>query len=241
MNGSLEKGRQSVFSILDRLRSPAPSRPTSIASSAGLAPPDVENYEDDMDDNESIMLYGPLEPTEDSEVELARSDIMSVCDDGEEVFERERPSQRISMLMLDDGVAFDPWRMSRASMASVSTSGGGAISPEASGATGEAREQERPLMEGEELPAPETNGAGEGDKGEEVQGGPIKRWFDSWKGKAPPKEEDAETPQVPPPVIERPLQRRPSSMVERPVKTRVIWLPSPEKISFQATWWGYRL
>lgn len=188
-----------------------------------------------MDDNESIMLYAPLEPTEDSEVELARSDIMSVCDDGEEVFERERPSRRISMLMLEDGVAFDPWsspRNSRVSMASVSTRGGDAFVPEASGTVDE-HEQERSPTDGDEAPGTETNGAGDGDKGEEAQGGAIKRWFDSWKGKAPPKEEDAEPPQALPPV--------PFPVLERPVKTRVVWLPSPDKISFQATWWGYRL
>ncbi len=25
------------------------------------------------------------------------------------------------------------------------------------------------------------------------------------------------------------------------VKTKTRWVPSPNKISFQATWWGYRL
>ena len=34
----------------------------------------------------------------------------------------------------------------------------------------------------------------------------------------------------------------PRPTVERePVRTRVRWVPSPDKVSFQAMWWGYRL
>jgi hypothetical protein len=81
MNGSIERGRESVWSVLDRLRSPLTKRD-------GTAQPNAEEphtgaeYEDD---NGSVMMYGPLEPTEDSEIEIARSEIVSLSGDGEEI------------------------------------------------------------------------------------------------------------------------------------------------------------
>ncbi|KAG1816094.1 uncharacterized protein BJ212DRAFT_1356368 [Suillus subaureus] len=81
MNGSVDRGRESVWSVLDRLRSP-------LAKSDSTAEPNVEEprtgaeYEDD---NGSVMMYGPLEPTEDSEIEIARSEIVSHNGDGEEI------------------------------------------------------------------------------------------------------------------------------------------------------------
>lgn len=81
MNGSVDRGRESVWSVLDRLRSPLTKRD-------GTAQPNAEElhtgaeYEDD---NGSVMMYGPLEPTEDSEIEIARSEIVSLNGDGEEI------------------------------------------------------------------------------------------------------------------------------------------------------------
>ncbi|KAG2074634.1 hypothetical protein BDR04DRAFT_1092829 [Suillus decipiens] len=81
MNGSIDRGRESVWSVLDRLRSPLTKRD-------GTAEPNAEElrtgaeYEDD---NGSVMMYGPLEPTEDSEIEIARSEIVSLNGDGEEI------------------------------------------------------------------------------------------------------------------------------------------------------------
>jgi hypothetical protein len=81
MNGSIDRGRESVWSVLDRLRSPLTKRD-------GTAEPNAEEprtgaeYEDD---NGSVMMYGPLEPTEDSEIEIARSEIVSINGDGEEI------------------------------------------------------------------------------------------------------------------------------------------------------------
>lgn len=81
MNGSIDRGRESVWSVLDRLRSPLSKRD-------GTAQPNAEElhtgaeYEDD---NGSVMMYGPLEPTEDSEIEIARSEIVSLNGDGEEI------------------------------------------------------------------------------------------------------------------------------------------------------------
>ncbi|KAI0287729.1 hypothetical protein BC826DRAFT_972020 [Russula brevipes] len=95
MSGSLDKGRQSVFAILDRLRKPSARATEAPVDSA---PSSVSGEEQDAEDDEgdsSIMLYGPLVPSEDSEVELAASDIMSVFDDGE-TLEFEQPARPLS-------------------------------------------------------------------------------------------------------------------------------------------------
>ncbi|OAX42540.1 hypothetical protein K503DRAFT_779873 [Rhizopogon vinicolor AM-OR11-026] len=80
MNGSVERGRESVWSVLDRLRSPL-SKGDVISEQSEASRPGAE-YEDD---NGSVMMYGPLEPTEDSEIEIARSEIVSLNGDGEEI------------------------------------------------------------------------------------------------------------------------------------------------------------
>ena len=80
MNGSIERGRESVWSVLDRLRSPR-SKGNMDSEPNEVLHPGAE-YEDD---NGSVMMYGPLEPTEDSEIEIARSEIVSLNGDGEEI------------------------------------------------------------------------------------------------------------------------------------------------------------
>jgi len=80
MNGSVERGRESVWSVLDRLRPPFIKR--DVVSEMNEASRPGAEYEDD---NGSVMMYGPLEPTEDSEIEIARSEIVSLNGDGEEI------------------------------------------------------------------------------------------------------------------------------------------------------------
>lgn len=77
MNGSISKSRQSVWSALDRLR---PNK-----KGKGKAPQSgIEEVEGD-DDNDSVMMYAPLEPDANSEIELADSEMMSVDEDGERI------------------------------------------------------------------------------------------------------------------------------------------------------------
>ncbi|KAI0271809.1 hypothetical protein BGY98DRAFT_1100211 [Russula aff. rugulosa BPL654] len=155
MSGSLDKGRQSVFAILDRLRRPSAH---GTEAPAGAAPSSTSGEEYDDNDREgdgSVMLYSPLVPSEDSEVELAASDIMSVFDDGETL-------------------EYEP-----------------------------------------------------GNAG----------WFDTLKEKVV----------VGGKLVSDKLAEGTKSLKGNPgegrkvVKTKTRWVPSPDKISFQATWWGYRL
>ncbi|THH19221.1 hypothetical protein EUX98_g8820 [Antrodiella citrinella] len=83
MNGSASSGRQSVWTVLDRLkgRLPAPvenkgtetdSVPLEETGREGLG----KEKEESDDDSSSIMLYGPLLPGVDSEVEVAESELV---------------------------------------------------------------------------------------------------------------------------------------------------------------------
>lgn len=89
MNGSLAKGKESVFSILDRLRFPSPrSASTSDALEStekgkGIAEASV-TQEPAIEGSEDVMLYAPLEPRPDSEVEIAESEIISLSGDADE-------------------------------------------------------------------------------------------------------------------------------------------------------------
>ncbi|OBZ68365.1 hypothetical protein A0H81_11641 [Grifola frondosa] len=85
MNGSVAKGRQSVWSILDKLRltgvvsSKQPSTSKAEIERGGIQ----ERMEEILEDDDSVMFYGPLIPTPQSEVELAQSEIISVNEEGE--------------------------------------------------------------------------------------------------------------------------------------------------------------
>lgn len=200
MGGSLDKGRQSVFAILDRLRRPS-ARNTE--GSTGSAPRSVSEREQDEsdDDGDSIMLYGPIVPSEDSEVELAASDIMSVFDDGE-TLEYEQPARPLSFAMAGEQVTPRSHPIS--------------LSPE---------------------PAQQEETAGTRQPDAAAQGGSGSTgWFDTWKGKV---FEGGKL--VSDKVTEGTKSLKGTMGSRKVVKTRTRWVPSPDKISFQATWWGYRL
>lgn len=202
MSGSTDK-RQSVFEILDRLRRPS-GRAMEDSNDLPSAISEEGQGNDEYEDDGSIMLYGPLVPSEDSEVELAASDIMSVFDDGE-TLEFERPARPLSFF--DIGEHLTP----RSPPAS--------LLPE----TPEERHAQEAPTEGSQ---PST----------EKEPGAL-GWFDTWKGKV------IEGGKL---VSEKVAEGTKSwkdkmSDGRRVVKTKTRWVPSPDKISFQATWWGYRL
>ena len=147
MNGSLSRGKQSVWSILDRLRSPNSKTSTEGQNAQG------EHLEEDDDDDSSVMMYAPLQPDASSEVEIARSEICSVDEEGDVI--SERPGDDLNKLEVSQNEK------------------------------GEARREQ-------------SNGEGKG------------------KGKGKAKETEK-------------------------VKEVRVWVPSTEKISLQATWWGYRM
>ncbi|KAG6375365.1 2OG-Fe(II) oxygenase superfamily-domain-containing protein [Boletus reticuloceps] len=79
-NSPLEHGWKSFLSTLGRLR-----LPYAKSTSASSSEPFRDDVLDCMDDNNSVMMYGPLEPDDTSEVEIACSEIVSINGDGEEI------------------------------------------------------------------------------------------------------------------------------------------------------------
>lgn len=199
MNGSLDKGRQSVFAILDRLRRPSAR---AMEDSAGSA---AEQDDEGSEEDNSVMLYGPLVPSEDSEVELAASDIVSVFDDGE-TLEYEQPARPLSFI--EAGQQLTPRSPSRTLPPKIQ---------------GESAQDEGPA----DASQPDT-------QGEPRTAG----WFDTWKGKVI---EGGKL--VSDKVVEGTKSWKGKTVVEdrKIVKTKTRWLPSPDRISLQAMWWGYRL
>jgi hypothetical protein len=159
-----------------------------------------EDDEDEDDGHGSIMLYGPLVPSEDSEVELAASDVMSVFDDGE-TLEFERPARPLSFAGTEEHLT----------PCSIPTP----LSPELS-------QQQRPA-DAHQPDAREEPGA--------------TGWFDTWKGKV------IEGGKLVSDKVAESTKSLKDKVVEgrKVVTTRTRWVPSPDKISFQASWWGYRL
>ncbi|KIK93587.1 hypothetical protein PAXRUDRAFT_828830 [Paxillus rubicundulus Ve08.2h10] len=107
MNGSFERGRQSVWSALDHLRPPYSKKRENATSPE--APQDA--VLDCLDDNNSVMMYGPLEPDDSSEVEIACSEIVSVNGDGEEIRTPQPrfvplPSESIDRVLMRGGGDF---------------------------------------------------------------------------------------------------------------------------------------
>ncbi|KIM69770.1 hypothetical protein SCLCIDRAFT_725234 [Scleroderma citrinum Foug A] len=80
-NRSIEPDRQSILSALDLLRSPRGKRQEDLSSPVES----TSTVLDCVDDNNSVMMYGPLEPDDTSEVEIACSEIVSVYEDGDEI------------------------------------------------------------------------------------------------------------------------------------------------------------
>ena len=80
-NRTIEPNRQSILSALDLLRSPRGKRQEDLTSPIES----TSTVLDCVDDNNSVMIYGPLEPDDTSEVEIACSEIVSVYEDGDEI------------------------------------------------------------------------------------------------------------------------------------------------------------
>ncbi|RDX56064.1 hypothetical protein OH76DRAFT_1337187 [Lentinus brumalis] len=117
MNGSLSRGRQSVWAILDNLR----LKTLKSSADAGTTPTSdvAEGAESVLEDDDSVMFYGPLIPDANSSVELARSEIVSVDENGTivEVLLDDAPPPHASRPPSMDGVEAEkfnwPWPFNR--------------------------------------------------------------------------------------------------------------------------------
>lgn len=147
MNGMLSKTHESVWSALDKLRAQLPGqRPTPSAP-----PAQAGEEEEILDDESGVMIYGPLFPNADTEIELAKSETVPT-------HETERPE--------------------------------------------------------ETSPKPTPGGT----------------WKDKLEGVWPFKGQDKG---------KQPEHNSPTR-VKLP-RSKRVWIPSPDKISVEVMWWGYRM
>lgn len=123
MNGSATNGRASVWDLLNRLKSTTGiSRPSaSTPADKGKGPqgrtaPDEGRA--DGDDRASVMLYAPLVPDDTSEVEVARSEVISMFSDQTTIHEHEPEPEgettirnRLASLWPSDGVRIGGHRL----------------------------------------------------------------------------------------------------------------------------------
>jgi hypothetical protein len=204
MSGSLDKGRQSVFAILDRLRRPSAPGTEAPAGAASSSTPGEDHDNDDREGDGSVMLYAPLVPNEDSEVELAASDITSTFDDGE-TLEYEQPARPLSFAQA--GEQHTPRSASHTLPSEI---------------PGRSAQDEGPADASQSDTRKEPGNAG---------------WFDTLKGKV------LEGGKLVSGKVTEGTKSLKGNAGEgrKVVQTKTRWVPSPDKISFQATWWGYRL
>ncbi|KZT02511.1 uncharacterized protein LAESUDRAFT_762855 [Laetiporus sulphureus 93-53] len=87
MNGSVEKGKQSVWALLDRFK--ANMGKDTVPAEGQMPTSDAQT-----DDDASVMFYGPLEPDDSSFVEVARSEVS--MDEGEAVTIEEQQMEDAS-------------------------------------------------------------------------------------------------------------------------------------------------
>ena len=110
MNGSSANGRPSVWDLLDRLKSSTgistPSSSTSADKGKGpAAQPASGGERADGDNRASVMLYAPLVPDDTSEVEVARSEVISMFSDQTTIHEHESEEEAHEEMTLRERLA----------------------------------------------------------------------------------------------------------------------------------------
>lgn len=125
MNGSISKGRQSVWSALERLQGPSP--PSDVERDGG-------QHEDDDDDDQSIMMYAPLVPTAKSKVEIAHSHTAFVP--VEEVSQPVEEFSKNEMEILKWPWPFGGWGGKQKEGSPVSGGGGSKVPPDGTSSDG---------------------------------------------------------------------------------------------------------
>ena len=160
MNGTFSKGGQTVWTVLDRLRTQLPAQGSPTSSASGFKVGDHRQNEEVLDDDDSgVMLYGPLLPGDGSQVELAKSRFVTFDEESSE--ERTGPNKQ---------------------------------------------------------PASKTE--------------PLKELKGKLEGVWPFGGK-----------IDDQANQDPSNarVYFQPTKSKRVWIPSPDKISIQVMWWGYRM
>jgi hypothetical protein len=223
MNGTISKGRKSVWDTLERLRAPptANSASSTDEKGKGKAASREEDPDSDSDDDSSVMLYAPLVPSNDSKLELAEREIVKTDAEGRIVgVIREEPAQPVL----------------EAEGKSAESQGEGAnVNRRKSWWPFKKQATEQPVAE-PSTPSKDTSAETTVESAE----APHKETFaEGLKRRISRKAQ---------PILQASANTSKESVVEglkrrvsQKLHERAVWVPSATKISFQATWWGYRM
>ena len=237
-NGPSEHGWQSFWSTLDRLRPPYGKQPEPASTSE----PSQDEVLDCVDDNNSIMMYGPLEPDDDSEVEIACSEIVSINGDGEEIRTPQPCFIPLPSESFDEVVVGSPGlsplpRFIPLPFESIDQvlAGGGGRSPQSRLSPLPLESINRMLIGGGgRSPQPCFVPLPLGSIDQALTSGGGESSSIRWKeDESEPVSEATGATRVP--LTAEPTGDQPS------VKEYRVWLPSLTKISVQTMWWGFRM
>ena len=196
-----------------------------MARSRELPPESGSNGNDGQDsygmevaeDGSSLMLCSPLIPQRDSLVEIAETEYVSFNEAGQVIAEGYRSPLR-QVHTVDDvdevGESEDEEGKSETHQATVDDEGEGSLQ----------------VAEGSSV----ENNSGEGQPNEGTEPKSIFRW--PWSK----TEEEKRMAQK----AKEKKQVEAKTKEERKLKKKnekLIWIPSPTKISLQTMWWGYRM
>jgi len=208
-------GQPSVFSMLEKLQSP-------MARNSEL-PPEGSDEQDARgmevaEDGSSLMLCSPLIPQRDSLVEIAETEYVSFNEAGRVVAENYRSPLRqvytIDDIEEDGGLDGDEGQSQTHQATAGGDIGEGSSQMEERGYIGNNATD----REGQPNNAPETSKS-------------IFRW---------PWSKTEEERQAEERAKEEKKQAEAKAKEERKLK-KLMWVPSPTKISLQTMWWGYRM
>lgn len=212
-------GQPSVFSMLEKLQSP-------VARNRELPPEGGSSGDDGRDghgmevaeDGSSLMLCSPLIPQRDSLVEIAETEYVSFNEAGWAVVESHRsPLHQVRTVedVDEEAESADDEGKSEAHYAAADGDAGEGTSQTAENNV--------------------TDGEGQPNNTSEAESKSIFRW--PWSK----TEEEKRAEQK---AKEEKKQAEAKAKEERKLKKKnekLMWVPSPTKISLQTMWWGYRM
>jgi len=213
-------GQQSVFSMLEKLQSPM-ARNRELPQEGG---PNVDDGQDECgmevaEDGSSLMLCSPLIPQRDSLVEIAETEYVPFNEAGRIMAESHRSPlhQTHTVDDIDEG--------------SESEDDEGESETHQANAGGDKGEGSSQTAEGSSVRGDATKGEGQpSDASKSTFRWPWSKTEEEkrvdQKAKEERKEAEAKVKE------ERKLKKK---------NEKLMWVPSPTKISLQTMWWGYRM
>jgi hypothetical protein len=221
MNGTISQSRQSVWNALDRLRAPKESQKPDHSDKESKYD-DGSDSDSESDDESGVMLYAPLVPNNDSKLELAEREIVKTDASGRIIsVTRDEPAHDVLSTTTPVAPTDNTAPKRRRTWWPIKSSDEATTSNKKKSTSGITKSS--PTTEPD--PASTQTFA---------QG--LKRTISQ---KLQPtglvsKESSQEN------LVDG-LKRKVSQKVSQSLQEHALWVPSPDKLSFQATWWGYRM